>query len=58
MECPLAFFDRHVESISEDFLVAVVWQLQIIHARHHAGEVIIWRVRGFAGSTDNREDWR
>lgn len=53
MECSLSFLDSDRQSGSKNIQAAVVRQLQVIYARHDAGEIIIGGVWRFAGATDN-----
>ena len=58
MESTLALPNRRIELISHDREGAVIRHLQIIDASHDAGQVIVRRVRWFAGLADDREHGR
>lgn len=58
MECSLSFFHCDGKSLSEDLLTAVVGQLEVVHARHHAGKVVVGSVRRLARTAHNGKDWR
>lgn len=58
MESPLALLDGHKQPLTQDFDAAVVGQLEIVDASHYARKIVVRRVRGFAGTADNREHWR
>lgn len=56
MEGSLAFFDRHGQPFSKNIQAAVVGQLEVIHARHDTGQIVVWRVWWFAGSANDCKD--
>lgn len=58
MECTLSFLDRDRQSLPEDIQTAVIGQLEVIDTGHNAGKIVIGRVRVFAGTAYNRENWR
>jgi len=56
MKCTLPFLDCDGESLPEDIQAAVIGQFKIVDAGHNTGKVVIGRVRGFAGTADDREN--
>lgn len=49
MEGALAFADGHVQSRAHDVQVRVVGELEVVHAGHDAGEVVVRCERWLAG---------
>lgn len=56
MESSLAFLDGDREALLENIKVAIVWQLQVVDAGHHTGEIVVWCIWMFAWAAHDSED--
>lgn len=56
MECPLSLLDSDGESLLEGVQTAIIRQLEIVHAGHDTGEIVVRSVRGLARTAYHRED--
>jgi len=57
VEGSLALLDSGEELLPHDVDVGVVGQLEVVDARHDAGEVVVRRVGRLARLADHREHW-
>ena len=55
VECTLSFLDGDGKPLLQDADVAVVGQLEVVHARHDTGEIVIRRVRRLARAANDGE---
>lgn len=58
MESSLAFFDGDREALFENVQIAIVWQLQVVDAGHHTGEIVVWCIGMLAWAAHDSEDRR
>lgn len=57
VECALSFTHCDAEFVEENFGRGVVWQLQVVHAGHDTGEIVIRGVWWFTWPTDHGKHW-
>lgn len=58
MECPLALFHGREELLPQDFNARVIGELEVIHASHDAGQVVVRRVGWFTRLANHSEHGR
>ena len=57
MESTLAFADRNTQLFTQHIYAAVVWHLEIVHACHDRGKIVVGCEWWLAGLADDCKHW-
>lgn len=56
MECSLSFLKSDRKTFFEDIQIAVVWELQVVHASHNTGQVVVRGIGRLAWAAHDCKD--